>query len=314
MDAAIEDFETVDDANVVADSDVDVNDNNSNTDDTGNDSDNINDDTNTDMNNLSLSTDDEQSSFDDIEYNIEGMKEEHFSIDSNDFSLAISDKPNDGSSNNNSNDEVEGALDNMIAELTTVVNGRPQRSNAGQGVNRLEMSFTGKEYPAYQSKMFAMKRIDKNERLKARKNLMFTPQSIMKVIFTQMSAKCGIRKHGEKAIAAIFKELNQLDKGAKEGNPVVIPLDPYKLTTQEKREALEAVNLIKEKRCGKLKGRTCANGARQRRFIKEGDDFFLTHCIIGSHHINDDNRFARTTRCCYRRHSWGLSPCRDASS
>ena len=133
----------------------------------------------------------------------------------------------------------------MIAELTTVVNGRPQRSNAGQGVNRLEMSFTGKEYPAYQSKMFAMKRIDKNERLKARKNLMFTPQSIMKVIFTQMSAKCGIRKHGEKAIAAIFKELNQLDKGAKEGNPVVIPLDPYKLTTQEKREALEAVNLIK---------------------------------------------------------------------
>ena len=45
----------------------------------------------------------------------------------------------------------------MIDELNTVVNGRPQRRNAGQGVNRLEMSFTGKEYPAYQSKMFAMK-------------------------------------------------------------------------------------------------------------------------------------------------------------
>ena len=141
-----------------------------------------------------------------------------------------------------------------------------------------------------------MKRIDKNERLKARKNLMFTPQSIMKVIFTQMSAKCGIRKHGEKSIAAIFKELNQLDKGAKEGNPVMIPLDPYKLTTQEKREALEAVNLIKEKRCGKLKGRTCANGARQRRFIKEGDDFssptasleaIISTMIIDSHEQRD---------------------------
>ena len=78
MDAAIEDFETVDDANVVADSDVDVNDNNSNTDNTGNDSGYINDDTNTEMNNLSLSTDDEQSSFDDIEYNSEGMNEEIF--------------------------------------------------------------------------------------------------------------------------------------------------------------------------------------------------------------------------------------------
>ena len=88
-----------------------------------------------------------------------------------------------------------------------------------------------------------------------------------------MSAKCGIRKHGEKAIAVIFKELNQLDKGAKEGNPVVIPQDPTKLTSQEKREALEAINLIKEKRCGKLKARTCANGARQRRFVKDGDDF-----------------------------------------
>ena len=53
----------------------------------------------------------------------------------------------------------------------------------------------------------------------------------------------------------------------------MIPQDPTKLTSQEKREALEAINLIKEKRCGKLKARTCANGARQRRFIKEGDDF-----------------------------------------
>ena len=65
--------------------------------------------------------------------------------------------------------------------------------------------------------------------------MVFTPQSILKIIFTQMSAKCGIRKHGEKAIAVIFKELNQLDKGAKEGNPVVIPQDPTKLTSQEKK-------------------------------------------------------------------------------
>jgi len=35
------------------------------------------------------------------------------------------------------------------------------------------------------------------------------------------------------------------------------------LTATQKREALRAVNLIKEERCGKLKGRTCAEAALQ---------------------------------------------------
>ena len=36
---------------------------------------------------------------------------------------------------------------------------------------------------------------------------------------------------------------------------------------------MEAVNLIAQKRCGKIKGRTCANGARQRRFVSDDDSF-----------------------------------------
>ena len=42
---------------------------------------------------------------------------------------------------------------------------------------------------------------------------------------------------------------------------------------RSKKKALEAVNLIKVKRCGKIKGRTCANGSRQRNFIKAEDNF-----------------------------------------
>ena len=42
------------------------------------------------------------------------------------------------------------------------------------------------------------------------------------------------------------------------------------LKATQKREALRAINLIKEKRCGKLKGRTCADGSTQRKhFTKE---------------------------------------------
>ena len=36
------------------------------------------------------------------------------------------------------------------------------------------------------------------------------------------------------------------------------------LTRKQKRKALRAINLIKEKRCGKLKGRTVADGSAQR--------------------------------------------------
>ena len=36
------------------------------------------------------------------------------------------------------------------------------------------------------------------------------------------------------------------------------------LTNDQKRDALRAINLIKEKRDGRLKGRTCADGRKQR--------------------------------------------------
>ena len=87
---------------------------------------------------------------------------------------------------------------------------------------------------------------------------------------TQMPAKKGIKLFGEKAIAAMIKEFEQLDEGAFPGKPVVKPIDPNTLTREEKYKAMEAVNLIKEKRCGKIKGRMCANGSTQRKYLKDG--------------------------------------------
>ena len=57
----------------------------------------------------------------------------------------------------------------------------------------------------------------------------------------------------------MFKEYKQLDD-----MQVVVRVAHDKLTDEQKRNALNAVNLIKEKRCGKIKGRTCANGSTQR--------------------------------------------------
>ena len=75
---------------------------------------------------------------------------------------------------------------------------------------------------------------------------------------TQLSANAGIMKHGRKAQEALMAEFAQLDDPS-----VYEPLDPSKLTRAQKKAALRAINLIKEKRCGKLKGRTVADGRSQ---------------------------------------------------
>jgi len=82
------------------------------------------------------------------------------------------------------------------------------------------------------------------------------------VIFNQMHASEGIKRFKEKAVAAMFKEYKQLDD-----MQVVVRVAHDKLTDEQKRNALNAVNLIKEKRCGKIKGRTCANGSTQRAYV-----------------------------------------------
>ena len=56
--------------------------------------------------------------------------------------------------------------------------------------------------------------------------------------------------------------LKKEDKNVGKIEPVVGPQDASVLTDEEKRRALEAVNLIKEKRTGNLKGRICANGSK----------------------------------------------------
>ena len=148
---------------------------------------------------------------------------------------------------------------------------RTSRKNAGVPPLRLKMALRGKQYKMErqkkQSLQFLMKKhMEKQDVCPDLFNI------ATKVMFTQMTAKEGIKKFGERAIAALFKEYNQLDKGAREGQPVLAPINPDTLTTTQKRQALYAVNLIKEKRCGKIKGRTCADGSRQKRYLSQDEN------------------------------------------
>ena len=94
-----------------------------------------------------------------------------------------------------------------------------------------------------------------------------TPEKIVTGwVLTQMTAKAGIRRYGDAARDAMRAEFKQLDdKG------VFDPVMQRDLTPKTRAQALRCVNLIKEKRCGKIKGRTCADGRPQRQLYERSE-------------------------------------------
>ena len=71
-----------------------------------------------------------------------------------------------------------------------------------------------------------------------------------------MGKKEGIKTYGKRAAVAMlneYKQLHYLD--------VFGPQDATIVSLQKKYKALRSVNLIKEKRCGKIKIITCAYGS-----------------------------------------------------
>jgi len=82
------------------------------------------------------------------------------------------------------------------------------------------------------------------------------------ICFTQMTAKKGILMYGEREVAEMLREYKQLND-----LNVFVPENPENLMHKQKRDAPHAINLIKEKQCGRIKGRTCADGSKQRSYI-----------------------------------------------
>ena len=71
--------------------------------------------------------------------------------------------------------------------------------------------------------------------------------------YSQMSAKAGIKMFGDRALAAVVNEYKQLNEGVMPEKSVFGRINHGDTTIEERKRALEAVNLIKKKRCGKLR-------------------------------------------------------------
>ena len=175
------------------------------------------------------------------------------------------------------NIEMVATLDNDEVTHNEYTHDRPRRANAGTGVERLQMDTHGKEYgtmrefnllhnDASGNKNYA----GQNAMMQTACDIIFTQMSVEPKLkkYAQMSAKRGFKVFGQAAVAAIIKEFSQLNDGAVPGKPVVVPIDVTTITSKEKEKALSAVNLIKEKRSGDIKGRTCVDGSKQRKYLK----------------------------------------------
>ena len=94
--------------------------------------------------------------------------------------------------------------------------------------------------------------------------VLFLINSEVNVATPQMSMKKGIKLFGDKGVAAVKKEIQQLhDRG------VLRAVHKSDLTWDQIKEALGYLMFLKRKRCGKIKGRGCADGRKQRAYINK---------------------------------------------
>ena len=93
--------------------------------------------------------------------------------------------------------------------------------------------------------------------------------------FAQVSVKEGIKQHGDKADETMIKEFSQLsDKN------YFKPISVNMLNKQDKDDALNLITMIKQKRCGKIKGRVCVDGRKKQTEVhQKGRCGFTNHTV-----------------------------------
>ena len=82
----------------------------------------------------------------------------------------------------------------------------------------------------------------------------------------QVSVEECIKRYGQAAIQAVLSEYAQLDdKKCK-------PRYAHTLTHSERKGALNLITMVKQNRCGKIKGRACADNRKQRSYVPRKDE------------------------------------------
>jgi hypothetical protein len=84
------------------------------------------------------------------------------------------------------------------------------------------------------------------------------------IMMTQHSVKKGLKKFGDAGVQAVLEELQQLHH-----RKVMEPKGLEEITEKQQSDSLQYLMFLKEKRCGKIKGRRCADGRKQQEYISK---------------------------------------------
>eukprot|EP00804_Cyclotella_cryptica_P008907 CCRYP_012017-RA/>CCRYP_012017-RA protein AED:0.23 eAED:0.23 QI:0/0/0/0.75/0.33/0.25/4/0/1155 len=106
------------------------------------------------------------------------------------------------------------------------------------------------------------------------------------IMLQQHGIKKGIKLFGEEGEKAVTKELTQLHD-----HVMYMPMHAHELTREQKKEALESLIFLTKMRCGRVKARACANGSKQRSYIRKenaasptfGTDSVFITSVIEAH-------------------------------
>ena len=83
---------------------------------------------------------------------------------------------------------------------------------------------------------------------------------------SQYTMERGLREFGEDGIKAVAKEMQQLHD-----REVLEPTKYEDMSREQKRKVLRYLMFLKKKRCGRIKGRGCADGRSQREYTMKED-------------------------------------------
>jgi len=89
---------------------------------------------------------------------------------------------------------------------------------------------------------------------------------VHEILLSQWGMKQGLKIFGERGVAAVTKELQQLHD-----RKVIKPMQAHELTNEQQRKALAYLMFLKEKRDGSIKGRGRADGRKQRGWMDKED-------------------------------------------
>jgi len=109
-------------------------------------------------------------------------------------------------------------------------------------------------------------------------------------ILMQYSVKKGLEIFGEIGKEALTQELKQVHD-----MDIFNPKDPCKMTCEEKKQALEYLIFLKQKKSGRVKADRCADGRKQRKYMNKEEtsslmvatESLLLTCIIDAEEEHD---------------------------